>query len=203
MRKVDSEPPQARALARMYEARARNARATSTAARMDFSGRWIARRRRCTHVHRVDDSVEKTDSMRRGFWRRRNDGETQRESAGAASVHGSGRRRCIHYEEVGLVLELAQRVPVRRDTRCMSKGKTPREDGTYWVYENHWAGLGRSAPGWNAESISVKKICAAPRLIALRIRINPLLCLPAPLAPLAALVLASRDIPIQASAAQH
>ncbi|KAJ7906405.1 hypothetical protein B0H13DRAFT_1880637 [Mycena leptocephala] len=56
-RKVDSEPPRARAPARMYEARARNARATSTAARMDSFGRGFGRRRR-------------------------NDGETQRERTG-------------------------------------------------------------------------------------------------------------------------
>ncbi|KAJ7909746.1 hypothetical protein B0H13DRAFT_1877447 [Mycena leptocephala] len=67
-RKVGSEPPQARALARMHEARERNAPGMVTVVRMDCFGRFRGRRRR-------------------------NERETQRESAGAASVLGLGERR--------------------------------------------------------------------------------------------------------------
>lgn len=34
----------------------------------------------------------------------------------------------------------------------MSKGKTPSEDGTHWVYERHWAG---SALVWSAKTSEI------------------------------------------------
>jgi ribosomal protein L32 len=49
-----------------------------------------------------------------------------------------------------------------------------------------------SNPSLCCSPFSIKKICAA-RIVALRIHINPPLCPPAPLSPLAALVLASRE----------
>ncbi|KAJ7906412.1 hypothetical protein B0H13DRAFT_2274057 [Mycena leptocephala] len=51
------------------------------------------------------------------------------------------------YEELGLAAELTQGLPVGRDTRWMSKGKTPGADATHWVHKHHWAG---SAPGWTS-----------------------------------------------------
>jgi hypothetical protein len=59
-----------------------NVPAMSTAVR---PGRWNARHRRCAHLHSVDGSVDKTDSMRRDFRgrQRRNEGKTQRKSAGS------------------------------------------------------------------------------------------------------------------------
>ncbi|KAJ7853236.1 hypothetical protein B0H13DRAFT_1904265 [Mycena leptocephala] len=170
-RKVDSEPPRARVLARMYDAGECNVPAMSTVVCMDCSGRWIVRRRQRAHVRCVDGQRDKGDSTRGDF----EGGDGGMKAKHSARVQGSRKRRCHwgwrevsdKYIDGAMPREHTEHVcaALRREGD-MSKAKATREDGTHEVYEHHWAGSGRSAPGWSAERSRTSRDSGGPVVMA-------------------------------------